>query len=294
MPQDTLGRELDEALRNSPNKKGVRRSGRHSGNALGDMGQAVNSAVRLSISTYVDLQMREYQQLPTETRSNTDLGAFLSASNPDLAALFTNPSTSATDILAQLQNDHPDAFKPQGQPISPIEPFRPHSAHSHRSSVSVSEYSFATTEMDTDDADCLEIEPPNPNTMPSAPAVDVAALTSTGMSWDMRDMEMDGDVSMTRPIKSGRASTGRKSTAAATRRSSSPMSGVIRGPGNDPDDARMKRLERESAIAWFSHPHHALPIPPTRLLYPNLRSPREHAGKVFDILTTPNSSETQR
>ena len=213
-------------------------------------------------------QIRDYHQLPPERQSQTDLGAFLSQSNPDFAALLTHPSTSATDVLAQLQIDHPHAFETRSNSATaaarPVDPYRPGSAHSahsythsHRGSMSGSEYSYATTEMDTDEADGLELDVPNG---PPPAAVDTAVLRDTGLSWGIGEMEVDGPGARGVPRQNGTDLRGIDNSGSGKVRYPTPgtsvgdpsppvvLTGTIRGPSHDGEDARQRRLERESQV----------------------------------------------
>lgn len=114
------------------------------------------------------MQIREYVSQPN---SFARTPSFNVPENYEFSSLLSNPSPSASDILSNLTIDQsfaqPNPPNPSGQTItspqfstqgiSPNE-FRPGSAHSHRSSVSGSDYSFTTTEMDTDEAERMEMD----------------------------------------------------------------------------------------------------------------------------------------
>ncbi|KAK1926016.1 hypothetical protein DB88DRAFT_508141 [Papiliotrema laurentii] len=269
MPQDTLGRELDEALRGQDDSQPATTDvgvGRGAGGGGGGGGFDVASAIR------------DYHQLPPERQSQTDLGAFLSQSNPDFAALLTNPSTSATDVLAQLQIDHPHAFETRSNSATaaarPVDPYRPGSAHSahsythsHRGSMSGSEYSYATTEMDTDEADGLELDVPNG---PPPAAVDTAVLRDTGLSWGIGEMEVDEPGARGVPRQNGTDLRGIDNSGSGKVRYPTPgtsvgdpsppvvLTGTIRGPSHDGEDARQRRLEHRRQINRKSAQKHRL------------------------------------
>lgn len=201
------------------------------------------------------VQMQDYRRLPPETQSQTDMREFLAQSNPDFAAFLTNPTTNATEVLAQLQSQHlaeMEAKRNSEQANAQPNPFRPSSAHSHRGSVSGSDYSYATTEMDTDEAEHLEGDPQghvNPNGLVDGNRNGGGMALQTGMTWDMGDMAVDH----TYPTPG--ASNGGPSPPIITHASRirGPIS-VIRGPGVDEEEARKRRLERESSIHPFITP----------------------------------------
>jgi len=197
-----------------------------------------------------------YTQLPLETQSTTDLTSFISRSNPDLAALV-NPSMSPVDILAKLQLENPNwntarapsnpsPFVNKHEPLptgaySPNEPFRPETArshqshHSHRSDVS-SEYSYCTTEVDEDEANQLEIDPKQLHTRPGQ-ASDVLAALPRAKGKAGRTAQAGA------PYPTPGNSAGGPSPPVPT--------GAYRGVGENEEDLRLKRLEREYASDQF-------------------------------------------
>ena len=219
MPQDTLGRELDAAL---------------GGDGIGnfDMVHAVGTEILRpwSLLHHADtLQLQSHAQMPSRQPSFS----------ADFAVLLANPSPSTSDILASFQIDttantlptsnptpNPSSHRPipEEQALSP-EIFRPSSAHSyrsHRSSVSGSDYSYTTTEVDSDEAE---------------------RMTSPGnnLPWEVGQYPTPGP------------SAGDPSPPTVP----GSVTGPMRGPSNDEEAARKRRLERKP-ISIFVPSFHSL------------------------------------
>jgi len=187
---------------------------------------------RVSHSNSAPTQLREFAKLPSDSwlynqpTESFDFSTFLNSSQ-------TNGESSTTNGLSHLNLD----TSASDLPTFPNPPARPDSSHSHRSSFSGSDYSYISTEIESDDP------------MSDAPE-------ASRMQWTTQEVT-DGTAESEWTALQG--STG-YSTPGPSEKAMATMDGTaLQGIGNGVEDRkRREKLEREFRFIF------SLPTPLTR------------------------------